>query len=113
MSAQDKLQAFLQMLDSGQDGALLRYSIGQEYLHANQPGEAVPHLQACLEQDAGYSAAYKALAEAQDHQGEAAACRTTLEHGIDVAAEKGDMQAKKEMEVYLRRLDKGKPMQNR
>jgi len=110
MSADAKLQAFLQMLEGGQDGPLLRYSIGLEYLHADRAAEAAPHLRACLDQDPGYSAAYKSLAEAQDRLGEAEACRATLESGVATAADKGDMQAKKEMEVFLRRLDKGKPL---
>jgi predicted Zn-dependent protease len=110
MSASDKLNAFLQMLDTGQDGPLLRYSIGLEHLHADQAAEAIPHLRACLEQDPGYSAAYKVLAQAQDRLGEDEACRDTLVTGIARAGEKGDLQAKKEMEVFLRRLDKGKPL---
>ena len=111
MSASDKLNAFQQMLDQGQDGPLLRYSLGLEYMNAEQAAEAVPHLRACLDQDPGYSAAYKLLARALDELGEADACRETLEEGVTRAGEKGDMQAKKEMEVFLRRLDKGKPLQ--
>lgn len=112
MAASDKLDAFLGMLASGQDGPLLRYSIGLEYLHADQPGEAATHLRQCLDQDPDYSAAYKALAQAQDALGEAEACRETLETGIARAGDKGDRQAAKEMAVFLKRLDKGKPLRN-
>ncbi len=110
MAQADKLSAFLGMLEAGQDGPLLRYSIGLEYLNGDLPEEAAAHLRRCLEQDPGYSAAYKALARAQDAAGLAGECRKTLSEGIARAAEKGDMQAKKEMEVFLRRLDKGKPL---
>ncbi|MFA9460146.1 tetratricopeptide repeat protein [Thiohalorhabdus sp. Cl-TMA] len=113
MSGTDKLNAFLGMLEQGQDGPLLRYSIGLEYLNADDPQRAAEHLEKCLEQDPGYSAAYKALAQAQDGLGAAAACRSTLENGVAHAEERGDMQAKKEMEVFLKRLDKGKPLRNR
>jgi len=113
MSTTDKLNAFLQMLEQGQDGPLLRYSIGLEYLHAGDPAQAAEHLRRCLEQDPGYSAAYKSLALAQDDLEEGEGCRATLEQGVARAQERGDMQAKKEMEVLLKRLDKGQPLQKR
>ena len=113
MAGSEKLDAFLKMLESGQDGPLLRYSIGLELLHAERPEEAVPHLRQCLEQDPGYSAAYKTLAEAQDELGERENCRATLEAGMARAEEKGDRQAGKEMAVFLKRLDKGKPLRSR
>ncbi|SCX92532.1 tetratricopeptide repeat protein [Thiohalorhabdus denitrificans] len=113
MDATDKLNAFLGMLEQGQDGPLLRYSIGLEYLHKDDPERAAEHLRQCLEQDPAYSAAYKALAEAEDTLGAAEECRATLERGIAHAEERGDLQAKKEMEVFRKRLDKGKPLRNR
>lgn len=113
LAASDKLDAFLKMLESGQDGALLRYSIGLELLHADRPAEAVAHLRQCLAHDPNYSAAYKALAEAQDAIGAADDCRATLEAGIAHAEERGDRQAGKEMTVFLKRLDKGKPLRSR
>jgi len=109
----DKLDAFRQMLDAGQDGPLLRYSLGLEYLHADRPGEAAEHLRRCLDQDPDYSAAYKALAQAEDELGEHEACRATLEKGVARAGDKGDRQAAKEMEVLRKRLDKGKPLRSR
>lgn len=109
----EKLDAFLKMLEAGQDGPLLRYSIGLEFLNADRPGEAEPHLRRCLEQDGSYSAAYKALAEVQDELGQAGPCRDTLEAGMACAEDNGDRQAGKEMAVLLKRLDKGKPLRNR
>ena len=113
MAGSDKLDAFLKMLESGQDGPLLRYSIGLELLHADRDEEALPHLRECLAQDPSYSAAYKALAEAQDTLGQREACRATLAEGIERAEANGDLQAGKEMAVYRKRLDKGKPLRNR
>lgn len=113
MAATEKLDAFLKMLDAGQDGPMLRYSIGLEYLHADRFDEAAQHLGECLSQSPDYSAAYKALAEAQDALGDSERCRATLDAGIERAEANGDLQAKKEMEVYRKRLDKGKPLRNR
>ncbi len=113
MAGADRLDAFRKMLESGQDGPLLRFSLGREYLHRDQPTEAATHLRHCLEQDPTYSAAYRALAEAEDLLGQREVCRQTLERGIAQAHENGDRQAQKEMAVLQRRLAKGRPLKGR
>jgi predicted Zn-dependent protease len=100
------LASFLRMLDAGKDGALLRFSLGNEYLKAGDATRAAEHLQRAVEHDAGYTAAWKllgkALAAAARPDDAAAAYRA----GIEVARRKGDKQAEKEMAVFLRRLGK-------
>ena len=49
------------MLASGQDSALLRFSLGSEYLQAGDPIRAQRHLQAAVGQKPDYSAAWKLL----------------------------------------------------
>jgi len=91
------------MLAKGQDNALLRFSLGSEYLKAGQPEPAITHLRAAVAQDPGYSAAWKlygkALATAGRH-GEAIA---VFDQGMAVAGERGDIQAVKEMTVFRKR----------
>ena len=94
------------MLARGQDTALLRYSLGGEYLKLNQPDKAAEHLRLAVEKDPKYSAAWKLLGRAladAEHEDEAI---KAYEDGIKVAAEKGDKQAAKEMMVFLKRLQK-------
>ena len=108
MSIIDNLNS---MLEKGQDNPLLHYSLGNEYFKAGKWDAAIAHLARAVEQDAGYSAAWKiygkALAEAARH----AEAADVLERGIDVAEQKGDVQAAKEMRVFLkrarRRLEEG------
>ena len=38
------LASFERMLAAGRDGALLRFSLGNEYLKAGDAGRAAPHL---------------------------------------------------------------------
>jgi predicted Zn-dependent protease len=94
------------MLAAGQDSALLRFTLGSEYLKAEQPDQAAGHLQAAVEQDPDYSAAWKlygkALAAAARHQEAIAA----YDRGIDVAERRGDIQAAKEMRVFRKRAEK-------
>jgi tetratricopeptide (TPR) repeat protein len=93
------LASFERMLASGKDGALLRYSLGNEYLKAGDVARAALHLREAVALDPGYTAAWK---ETGDAEGALAAYRS----GIAVAQRKGDKQAGREMEVFAKRLVK-------
>jgi predicted Zn-dependent protease len=97
---------FEAMLASGQDSALLRYSLGSAYLKEGRLVEAVPHLREAVSQDAAYSAAWKALGKALAESGERDEAMATYRQGIEVAERAGDKQAAKEMAVFLKRLSK-------
>ena len=99
----DNLQA---MLDAGQDNALLRFTLGSQLLKAGQVSEALPHLQAALEHDPGYSAAWKLYGKALHEAGELAKAREVYQQGIAAAEHKGDIQAVREMRVFLKRVEK-------
>ena len=94
------------MLAAGRDNALLRYSLGNEYLKAGDPAAAVEHLRAALAHDAGYSAAWKLLGKALEASGAPSEALEAYRSGIAVAERKGDKQAAKEMAVFARRLEK-------
>lgn len=97
------IENLLAMLERGQDNALLRYSLGSEYFKTGKWDQAVLHASKATEQDTTYSAAWKLLGKAllkADRKGEAA---TVLARGIAVAEDKGDVQAAKEMRVFLKR----------
>jgi Tfp pilus assembly protein PilF len=91
------------LLAKGEDNALLRFGLGNAYLQQGRPAQAVAHLERAVALDPGYSAAWKlygkALAELGRHD-EAAAI---FEQGIRVAEERGDVQAAREMKVFLKR----------
>jgi tetratricopeptide (TPR) repeat protein len=103
MSIRDNLE---KMLASGQETALLRYSLGAECLKGDDVAGAAAHLARAVELDPGYSAAWKlygkALAALDRHE-EAIA---VYERGVAVAEERGDAQAAKEMRVFLKRSQK-------
>lgn len=97
---------FLKMLSGGRDNALLRFSLGSEYLKNGEPGAAVEHLRAAVKHDPGYSAAWKLLGRALDESGTLQDALAAYREGIAVAERKGDKQAAKEMAVFARRLQK-------
>ncbi len=96
------------MLAAGKDSALLRYSLGNEHLKAGNADTAVGHLQQAVAFDAGYTAAWKALGRALADCGRADEALAAYREGIAVAERKGDKQAGREMQVFARRLEKGR-----
>ncbi len=87
------LEHFERMLAQGKDSALLRFSLGNEYLKAGRPRQAAVQLQEALRQDATYSAAWKLLGRALQEAGELEAALNAYRQGIAAAQAKGDLQA--------------------
>ena len=101
-----RIDALLGMLGRGQDSALLRFSLGNEYLAADDHLAAAEQLRVAVKLDAGYSAAWKLLGKALAKGGDAQGAIAAWQQGMTVAAAKGDRQAAKEMGVFMRRLQK-------
>jgi len=99
--------AFEALLAGGRDDALLRYSLGNEYLNDGNAAAAAAHLECAVAHDPGYSAAWKLLGKARAALGETQAASAAWERGIAAATSKGDKQAEKEMRVFLKRLERG------
>jgi predicted Zn-dependent protease len=93
-------------LGGPRDGAMLRYSLGTALLEAGDPAEAVLQLREALTFDPEYSAAWKALGKAQLALNDSVAAVQAWREGIGVADRRGDVQAAKEMAVFLKRVEK-------
>lgn len=100
------LPSLLKLVGTARDGALLRFSIGAEYLKAGDPENAAAQLREAVARDPEYSAAWKLLGRALADSGRAGAALEAYERGIAVAEARGDKQAAKEMAVFARRLRK-------
>lgn len=87
------------------ESALLRFSLGNACLES-APSQAVEHLKRAVVLEPDYSAAWKLLGRALVANNEAAAAKLAYTQGIEVAERRGDMQAAKEMRVFLKRLEK-------
>ncbi len=98
------IQTFRALLDKGQDSALLRYSLGNEYLKQGKFAEAILHLGKALELNPDYSAVWKAYAKALAENNQIEAAIIAYKKGIAVAEKNGDQQTMKEMRVFLKRL---------
>ena len=92
------------MLNKGQDSLVLRFGLGQALLKQGQPLEAIEHFTRALEFNPDYSAAWKLLAKSLAESQQKQQAIDAYQKGIEVAETNGDIQAAKEMRVFLRRL---------
>jgi tetratricopeptide (TPR) repeat protein len=100
------LENLEKLVGTPRDGALLRFSIGNEYLKLNAPEKAAEHFSAAVEKDSLYSAAWKLLGKALADSGRLSDALAAWKRGIEVAEGRGDKQAAKEMQAFARRLEK-------
>lgn len=99
-----RIESLEKMLNGPRDGALLRFSLGNEYLKADDPARAAKYFQESVDRDSHYSAAWKALGKALADGGLHVEALAAYERGISVAEAKGDIQAAREMTVFAKRL---------
>jgi tetratricopeptide (TPR) repeat protein len=93
----------------GRDDALLHFSLAGEYLKAERLDEAAAAAARATELDPEYSAAWKIHGKALAAAGRAGEAVSVFEQGIETAERHGDIQAAKEMRVFLKRLRKDAP----
>jgi Tfp pilus assembly protein PilF len=93
------------LIGTPRDGALLRYSLGMEYLKAGDPAAAARELTEAVTRDPTFSAAWKLLGRALAEAGRGREALEAWRKGIEAARAKGDRQAEKEMTVFARRLE--------
>ena len=102
----NRIENLEKLLASGQDSALLRYSLGIAYQAEGQIDSAREQLAAAVDQDPDYSAAWKAYGKVLVEMGHRDEAAQAFGKGIAVAEGKGDVQAAKEMKVFLKRINK-------
>lgn len=92
------------MLEQGSDNALLRYTLGSLCLKEQDAEMAVHHLAEAVNQDQNHSASWKLYGKALVALHREDEARQAYQKGIAVAEARGDVQAAKEMGVFLKRL---------
>jgi Flp pilus assembly protein TadD len=94
------------MLQQGQDDLLLRFALGQALLSEGNANDAIEHFEKALTFDGGHSSSWKLLGKSLAETGQKQRAMEVFQKGIAVAESRGDIQAVKEMGVFLRRLQK-------
>ncbi len=94
----------LTMLEQGQDNALLRFSLGNAYINSKDYKQAIEHLSHAVKHNKEYSAAWKLYGKALAGANKNDQAIAVYKQGIEIAENKGDIQAAKEMKIFLKRL---------
>lgn len=94
------------LLKNGQDNALIRFGLGNAYFQEGKYDEAATHLKKAVAFDPKYSAAWKLYGRALAEAGDVSGAINIFKKGIGIANKQGDNQAGKEMQVFLKRLEK-------
>ena len=103
MSMIERLEA---MLAAGNDNAQLRFGLASACFGENRFEDARRQASIAVELDPDYSAAWRLLGRACEKIGDRAAALAAYEKGIAVAENHGDRQLVKEMNVFVKRLQR-------
>lgn len=99
----DRIAALEKLLDGPRDGPLLRLGLGNAYLDSGDAARAVAMFRSAVDRDGAFTAAWKGLGKALVADGRDEEAGVAYAQGIAVAEARGDLQAAKEMKVFLRR----------
>lgn len=106
-SAPNGLRERLELqLAQGNDNALLHFGIGNVLIKDGDAAGAIAHLDRATQHDPGYSAAWKLLGVALHFVGRIDDAEAAWIKGVEVANRRRDIQAAREMNVFIRRLQR-------
>ena len=106
MADQDRIAEFKEVAELMPDDPVVRFGLAGAYLDAGQAEAAVAEYTETIRLKPDYSAAHRGLGRALERAGRATEAKVAYTKGLEVAARNGDLQTKKEIEVFLRRLEK-------
>jgi Flp pilus assembly protein TadD len=101
----DRIAEFKEVAELMPDDPVVRFGLAGAYLDAGQAESAVLEYQETIRLKPDYSAAHRGLGRALERAGRPEEARAAYAKGLEVATQTGDLQTKKEIEVFLRRLD--------
>ena len=105
MAEGDRIAEFKEVAELMPDDPVVRFGLAGAYLDAGQAESAVSEYQETIRLKPDYSAAHRGLGRALERAGRREEARAAYAKGLEVATQTGDLQTKKEIEVFLRRLD--------
>jgi Fe-S cluster biosynthesis and repair protein YggX/thioredoxin-like negative regulator of GroEL len=104
-----RIEQFRKMANDDPSNPMGHFSLGRELLAAEEPAEAIAPLKRVLELDPNISKVYQMLATAQLKLQKAGEAAETLQQGVRIAHERGDMMPKNEMIKMLQELGASVP----
>jgi len=104
-----RIQQFQELIALEPQDTMLRFGLGELYIEAQDFASAAEQFAEIVRLDPQYSAAYRYLGQAYTALDRPQEAAEAFQRGIAVAEARGDLQTAKEMQVFLRRLQKQAP----
>jgi len=105
MAERDRIAEFKEVAEMMPEDAVVRFGLAGAYLDAGQADSAVIEYEETIRLQPDYSAAHRGLGRALERAGRRDEALVAYRKGLEVATRTGDLQTKKEIEVFLRRLE--------
>lgn len=99
-------ETLLKMVGTSRDSAMLRYTLARHLSDSGKLAEAQLQLETAVKMNPVYTAAWKELGKVRDQAGNPAGAAKAWQRGVEISQENGDVQAAKEMTVFLKRLQR-------
>jgi predicted Zn-dependent protease len=97
---------FRNLLQRDPNNPMVLYSLGNELFKEGSYVEAREHLERAVENKPDYSVAYRMLGRTLYELREDAEARAVFTRGREIAQRNGDLQTVREIDVFMRRLEK-------
>jgi predicted Zn-dependent protease len=101
-----RAEMFRKLLEKDPDNPMILFSLGTELFKEGRYPEAREYLTRAVENKPDYSVAYRTLGRAHYELNENAEARRVFTKGREVARANGDLQTVREIDVFVRRLDR-------
>ena len=101
-----RAEMFRKLLERDPENPMVLYSLGNELFKEKKYPEAREHLSRAVRNKPDYSVAYRVLGRTLYELGEYGEARRVFADGHEVAERSGDLQTVKEIDVFVRRLEK-------
>ena len=105
MPERDRIAEFKEVAEMMPDDPVVRFGLAGAYLDAGQAESAVTEYEETIRLKPEYSAAHRGLGRALERAGRRDEALAAYRKGLEVATRTGDLQTKKEIEVFLHRLE--------
>ena len=97
---------FRKLLERDPENPMVLYSLGNELFKEQRYSEAKTYLSRAVRNKPDYSVAYRTLGRVLYELHEDDEARRVFAHGREVADANGDLQTVKEIDVFVRRLER-------
>ena len=101
-----RAEMFRKLLERDPENPMVLYSLGNELFKEQKYSEAREYLSRAVRNKPDYSVAHRTLGRTLYELGEDTEARRVFAEGREVAQNNGDLQTIKEIDVFVRRLEK-------